>query len=300
MTPAPIALFTYKRIDSLKKSLASLSKCPLSADSELIVFSDAPKNDSDIEKVNIVRAYLKTVTCFKKITINERTTNMGVDYNIINGIKEISGYCEKFILLEDDLVFSENFLVFMNQALAHYENYPEILSVSGFSFVSNIPAGYAYDTYFTSRSWSWGWGSWGSKMKDVDWDVKDFNDFIENKSTQTMFNKSGGSDLTKMLRETMEGKIRAWDIRLFYYQFKHKLLSLYPVSSKTVNIGFTPEGSNTFGYNRYKTVLDNTNKQHFVLPDNSQVDKRLNAAFLRKNNLTNRIMTRLFSMIGIK
>ena len=137
-------------------------------------------------------------------------------------------------------------------------------------------------------------------MKEVDWDVKDFNTFIESKEQQTLFNKNGGSDLTKMLRETMEGKIRAWDIRLFYYQFKHKMLTLYPVSSKTVNIGFTPEGSNTFGYNRYKTKLDDTNKQQFVLPGNSQVDNRLNNAFLRKNSLSNRIMTRLFSMIGVK
>ncbi|MEP6749985.1 MAG: hypothetical protein ABJB86_19760 [Bacteroidota bacterium] len=300
MIPAPIVLFTYKRIDSLRKSLASLSKCPMSAESELIVFSDAPKNDSDIEKVNVVREYLKTVTHFKKITINERAVNMGVDYNIINGVKEISAYCDKFIILEDDLVFSPNFLLFMNQALSHYEGYPEILSVSGFSFISNIPAGYEYDSYFTGRSWSWGWGSWGAKMKEVDWDVKDFDTFIESREQQTLFNKNGGSDLTKMLRETMEGKIRAWDIRLFYYQFKRKMLTLYPVSSKTVNIGFTPEGSNTFGYNRYKTKLDDTNKQQFVLPDNSQVDNRLNKAFLRKNSLSNRVKTRLFSMAGIK
>jgi len=300
MTPAPIVLFTYKRIDSLKKSLASLSRCPLSADSELIVFSDAPKNDTDIEKVEAVRTYLRTVTHFKKIKIVERVSNMGVDYNIINGIKEIAAHCSSFIILEDDLIFAENFLLFMNQALSHYENYPDVLSVSGFSFVGKIPENYPYDTYFTNRSWSWGWGSWGSKMQAVDWDVKDFDNFIKNGQEQALFNKTGGSDLTKMLRETMEGKIRAWDIRLFYYQFKHKLVSLYPVSSKTVNIGFTKEGSNTFGYNRYKTTLDMSNKQDFVFPGNSHIDERLNAAFLRKNNLANRIMTRVFSMIGVK
>jgi hypothetical protein len=300
MTPVPIILFTYKRIDSLKKSLASLTQCPLSADSELIVFSDAPKSDTDIEKVHAVRKYLRTVTHFKKITIVERVSNMGVDYNIINGIKEVAEYCDKFIILEDDLVFSENFLLFMNQALYQYENYPDVLSVSGFSFVNKIPANYAYDTYFTNRSWSWGWGSWGSKMKPVDWDVKDFSSFIKNEQEQALFNKTGGSDLTKMLRETMKGTIRAWDIRLFYYQFKHKLISLYPVSSKTVNIGFTKEGSNTFGYNRYKTTLDESNKQNFIFPDNSHIDERLNAAFLKKNNLVNRIITRVFSMIGVK
>jgi hypothetical protein len=300
MTPAPIALFTFKRIDSLKKSMASLMRCPLSADSELIVFSDAPRNEADAEKVTAAREYLHSLTHFKKIKIVARTENMGVDYNIINGIKEMAASTEKFIILEDDLVFSENFLIFMNQALNRYESFADVLSVSGFSFVSKIPENYSYDVYFTNRSWSWGWGTWSSKIKLADWDVKDFSSFIESKEIQSLFNKSGGSDLTKMLRETMEGKIRAWDIRLFYYQFKNKLVTLYPVTSKVVNIGFTKEGHNTFGYNRYKTSLDESNKQNFVFPDNSSVDKRLNAEFLKKNNLTNRIKTRVYSMIGVK
>jgi hypothetical protein len=300
MTPAPIALFTFKRIDSLKKSLASLSRCPLSADSELTVFSDAPRTDEDVEKVNAVRQYLDTVTHFKKIKIVARPENLGVDYNIINGIKEMAASNDQFIILEDDLVFAENFLVFMNQALTRYENFPEVLSISGFSFINKIPAGYSSDAYFTNRSWSWGWGSWGSKIKNADWDVKDFSSFMKDKQMQSVFNKSGGSDLTKMLRETMEGKIRAWDIRLFYYQFKNKMVTLYPVSSKVVNIGFTPEGHNTFGYNRYKTTLDVSNKQDFTFPNNTKPDGALNAAFLRKNNLSSRIMTRVFSMIGVK
>jgi hypothetical protein len=300
MKTATIILFTYKRIDSLKKCIASLAACELSAESDLVVFSDAPKSEADAEKVAVVRAYLHTVNQFKTTKIVERKTNMGVDYNIINGIKEIENTCDTFIILEDDVVFSENFLLFMNQSLSYYENYPEVLSVSGFNFVNNIPAAYAYDGYFTNRSWSWGWGSWGAKIKQVDWDVKDFNDFAEDKSMQSDFNKTGGSDLTRMLLHTMEGKIRAWDIRLFYYQFKHKLVTLYPVSSKTINIGFTKEGSNTFGYNRYKPILDVSNKQNFVFPEKNLIDKKVNALFLKKNNLSSRIKTRVFSMIGIK
>lgn len=300
MITVPVILFTYKRIDSLKKSLASLAACSLAKESDLIVFSDAPKSDADSEKVNSVRQYLRSVTQFKSVKVVARQTNMGVDYNIINGIKEAAASFDKFIILEDDLVFSPNFLVFMNQALNKYEAYPDVLSVSGFSFVSKIPKNYAYDTYFTNRSWSWGWGTWATKIKQADWEVKDFHSFITDKKEQSAFNNNGGSDLTKMLRETMEGKIRAWDIRLFYYQFKNKLVTLYPVSSKVVNIGFTPEGHNTFGYNRYKTVLDESNKQDFFFPDNSIIDERLNAAFLAKNNLVNRIKTRIFSMIGIK
>ena len=269
MKTVPVILFTYKRIDSLKKSLASLAACDLAAASDLVVYSDAPRNEADREKVMAVRQYLHSVDYFKSLRVVERTENMGVDYNIINGIKEAAASFGTFIILEDDLVFSKNFLLFMNQALAFYENHPDVLSVSGFSFVSSIPSGYANDGYFTRRSWSWGWGTWGAKAAKIDWDVKDFSTFIEDKSMQQSFNNAGGSDLTKMLRETMQGKIRAWDIRLFYYQFKQKMVTLYPVYSKVNNIGFTSEGHNTFGYNRYKTTP--VSYTHLTLPTNREV-----------------------------
>jgi len=300
MKTATIVLFTYKRINSLRKCLASLAACELAAESDLVIFSDAPKNDTDTENVAVVRNFLRTVNQFKSIRVVERPTNMGVDYNIINGIKEIQSTCEQFIILEDDVVFSDNFLVFMNQALTRYQDSPTVLSVSGFAFVNNVPPDYDYDSYFTYRSWSWGWGSWSSKIKAVDWDMKDFPAFAANPREQRLFNKTGGSDLTRMLLHTMEGKIRAWDIRLFYYQFKHKMVTLYPVKSKTINIGFTKEGSNTFGYNRYKPVLDETGKKDFRFPPETLVDKKINDLFLKKNNLTSRIKTRVFSMIGIK
>ncbi|MEO5682377.1 MAG: sugar transferase [Chitinophagaceae bacterium] len=300
MTPAPIVLFTFKRTEALKKSIASLLQCTLAGESELIVYSDAPRNEAENEKVQGVRQFLHSIKGFKNVKIIERPENLGVDYNLINGLKEIAAAHEKFIVIEDDLIYASNFLVYLNQALDFYRDYPDVLNASAFSFISKIPADYKYDAFFTSRSWTWGWASWGSKMKDIDWEVKDYPAFIKDAAQQDAFNKNGGSDLTKMLRETMEGKIRTWDIRMFYYQFKNQLLTLYPASSKVVNIGFHEEGSHTFGYNRYKTTLDESNKQQFVFQDSSKINKSLNAAFLRRNNLANRIATRIFSMMGIK
>lgn len=300
MQTVPIILFTYKRLDSLQKSIASLAACTLASSSDLVVFSDAPGKEEDREKVAAVRQFLSTVQSFKSVRVIAREQNLGVDFNIINGLQQAAKEFDKFIVLEDDLVFSPNFLQFMNQALTQYEQHADVLSVSGFSFVSKIPENYPFDIYFTRRSWSWGWGTWSSKISQADWSVKDFDTFIQDRSLQKAFNEAGGSDLTKMLRETMQGKIRAWDIRLFYHQFKHQLKTAYPVSSKVVNIGFTPEGHNTFGYNRYKTTLDTSNKQSFNLPADSAIEPALNAAFLAKNNLFNRIKTRLFSMAGIK
>jgi len=300
MEAAPIVLFTYKRLDSLEKSMASLAACELAARSELIVFSDAPKNDSDIEKVTAVRSFLHNIKGFKTVRVIERTGNLGVDYNLINGLSEIASLHEKFIVIEDDLLYAKNFLVFLNKALDYYQHYPEVFNISAFSFINKIPVDYRYDAYFTRRSWTWGWAGWGHKMTGIDWEVKEYPMFKKDKALQAAFNESGGSDLSKMLYNTMEGIIRTWDVRMFYHQFRNKSFTLYPVKSKVVNIGFHGEGSHTFGYNRYKTSLDDSNKNEFNFPETSVPDERLNAAFLRRNNVANRVMTRVYSMMGIK
>ncbi len=298
-SPAPVILFTYKRLENVKKIVKSLSDCVLAKESDVVVFSDAPKSAEDENKVKAVRKYLRALKHFKSIEIIERKENLGVDYNIIRGIQEASQKFDRFIVLEDDLVLGNNFLLFMNQALNYYSKHPEVLSISGYSYVNKFPENYEHDVYFTKRSWSWGWATWSDKIKSVDWDVIDFESFEANKALQRNFNRSGGSDLSKMLKETMKGKIRAWDIRLFYYQFKHNLVTAYPTSSKVINVGFNKDGSNTFGYNRYKTELDTSDQEIFKLCE-PVIHNKINSEFLKRNNLKNRIATRLYSMLGLR
>ena len=66
---APIVIFTYKRLDTLKSSINSLRKCKLAVDSELFIFSDGPKSESDVFLINNVRDYLKSITGFKSIEL---------------------------------------------------------------------------------------------------------------------------------------------------------------------------------------------------------------------------------------
>jgi len=187
----------------------------------------------------------------------------------------------------------------MNQALINYEKSPSIISISGFSFVNKIPNNYKYDVYFTKRSWSWGWATWSNKVKDIDWLVSDFHVLEQNKELQNKFNK-GGSDLYNMLKKTMQGKIRAWDIRFFYHQFKHDYLTAYPVISKTINIGFGENATNTFGYNRYKTTLDTSNRNSFSFCNQIFIEPVIDKQFVCTNNFSNRLKTRLLGLMGIK
>lgn len=300
MNYSPIILFCYKRLDTLQRCIASLQKCPESAQSDLIIVADYAANEGDLEKVKEVRQFLPSITGFKNIEIIEREKNMGVDYNIIEGIKLMSDRFSHFIVVEDDLVVQESFLHFLNVSLDHYANNPEVLTVTGFSFVDKILEDYPYDGYFAKRTCPWGWASWSDKMKEVDWKIKDQNAFLFSRKTQNKFNE-WGSDRSRMLSNTLQGKVRAWDIRLDYHQFLQGSCTFYPVVSLVDNIGFGSEdASNTFGYNRFKTEQKYEVKEDFRMPESILYDKAISKNFIWKNSLQLRIFTRIMKMIGYK
>ena len=79
MKLALIALFVYNRPWHTKKTIEALQKNTLAPDSDLIIFSDGPKEFPDSQgKVSAVREYLKTINGFRSIKIIEREKNIGL------------------------------------------------------------------------------------------------------------------------------------------------------------------------------------------------------------------------------
>jgi len=302
MEYAPIILFTYKRLDTLKSCLNSLHNCPESIHSDLIIVSDSAAKDTDIEKVKKVRQFLPYISGFKTIEILERERNYGVDYNIIEGIKMMASRFPNFIIVEDDLVVKKGFLSFLNKSLEYYKNHEEVISISAFSYINSFPKQYLYDVYFAKRTNPWGWATWSHKINAVDWELKDKLDFLTNFKNQRKFNE-WGSDRSSMLKNTIYNKTRAWDIRLDYDQFKNNTTTVYPINTFVHNIGFGDiDASNTFGYNRFKT------KNHLIEMDINQIrflntvlyNPSIRKNFVNKNSIVQRILTRIMKMIRYK
>jgi hypothetical protein len=299
---APIVLFTYKRLDTLQKCINSIKKCPEAALSDLIIVSDYQATDKDSAKVATVRSFLPTITGFKSIEIIEREKNYGVDYNIIEGIKIMAARYPNFIVVEDDLVVKNGFLTFLNNALIYYKNHEEVLTACAFSWVNSIPKNYEFDVYFAKRHNPWGWATWSNKINDIDWELSLKERFVANKTIQNEFN-IWGSDRSRMLIKTIQNKIRAWDIRLDYAQFKNNTTTVYPVVSLVENIGFgNKDASNTFGYNRFKTKnkLNKFDLDKIQFPQIVFYNKTISKQFIEKNSIKQRIFTRLMKMIGYK
>ena len=155
---APVVLFTYNRLDHTRQTVEALQRNVLAEETELFIYSDAPKNDSASQSVAAVRDYLHGITGFKHVEIIERDENWGLARNIIDGVTKIVNEYGKIIVLEDDIVTSRYFLQYMNAALYKYNEYEQVQAVSGYSYIQNIEQG--KNAYFLPVTSCWGWATW--------------------------------------------------------------------------------------------------------------------------------------------
>jgi hypothetical protein len=295
---APILIFTYIRLDSLKSLISSLQKNILATESDVFIYSDAPKYAKDANEINKIRDYLKTITGFKSITIIEAEKNKGLATSIIEGVTAVINKYDKVIVLEDDLILSTNFLLFMNKALEYYESYLNVLSISGFTMP--IKGLLDNEVYFTQRGASWGWATWKNRWSEIDWKVSEYNNFKNNQQQRKQFNKMG-SDLSSMLDSQMQNKIDSWAIRFYFHQFNKQLYTVYPALSKVINIGLENDKYATHTawqkVSRFKTILDNGNLTSFNFNSQVSLNKQITTQFLKQHSLYQRIKYRIYNLL---
>jgi hypothetical protein len=276
---APVVLFVYARPEHTKQTIEALAQNILAKETEVFIYSDAAKNEDSVVKVRMVREYIESLPqrqWFKSVKITRSETNKGLANSIISGVSEIIDQYRKVIVLEDDLVSSEDFLQYMNDALNFYEKDDEIWSISGYTFNIDIPKDYKSEVYLSYRGCSWGWATWKDRWEKVDWEVSDYYQFKSDRSARKKFNR-GGRDMANMLDLQMEGKIDSWAIRWCYAQYKLDMLTVYPIMSRIKNIGLDGSGTHSGVTSKYDVNLNkHFQKCHF---DRPHLDKKILRAF---------------------
>ena len=203
MKLAPVILFTYNRPNHIKRNIESLLKNKEAGQSDLFVFSDAPKKEEDKLKVEQVREYLSTITQFQSVTIVKREFNYGLGKNIIDGVTEIVATYGKVIVLEDDLVVSPYFLEYMNEGLELYENDDSVISIHGYVYPvkEKLP-----ETFFLKGADCLGWGTWKRGWDIFEPDGNLLLKKILESDQANAFDYNNAYPFTQMLKDQSEGK----------------------------------------------------------------------------------------------
>lgn len=292
MEYAPIIIFAFNRLDSLKNTITSLLKNEEAKDSDMFVFVDGarPQKEGEDEKVEIVRNFVKSITGFRQVTYTFANENNGLGNSIIAGVSLVINQYGRAIVLEDDLVFSSNFLSFMNQGLNLCEDKKDVFSVCGYSNKIKVPKDYLCDAYFCTRSSSWGWATWADRWNSVDWELKDWDSYVKYKKS---FNRWGGTDCWKMLNDWHNGRNKSWAIRFCFAQFLQDKLSLFPIVSKVTNEGFDGQGTNCKAWSRFKCDFDTSGTKEFDWPKKRNIDERLFQKAMKYHSLLTRLWSRI-------
>ncbi len=254
MTLSPICLFVYKRYDLTVKTVTSLKENLYANESDLFVFSDAPKNDKDKYLVSEVRKYIKSIDGFKSVKIIEKENNLGLAESIISGVTEVIDQYGKVIVLEDDLLTSKYFLKYMNEALDKYENENNVISIHGYVYpVKNkLP-----ETFFLKGTDCWGWATWKRAWDTFEKNGKKLLDEIIEKKLAYGFDHNGTTNNIKMLKRQIKGEVDSWAIRWHASAFLQNRLTLYPGKSLINNIGMGGESTHLKKTNIYETDIYN-------------------------------------------
>ena len=275
---APLIIFCYNRLNSLEKVIKSVQKNKLVHSTDIYLFSDGPKinNPQDNAKVLEVREYINSLENFSKtLHIHEHEENIGLANSIIFGINKVLEKHDSFIVLEDDLEVSSQFLNFMNKTLKRYEDEKNIWTVNGMGFnnkLFKIPKNYKHDTYFSYRNSSHGWASWKDRWCKAILDIEVLENEIFETNNQIDFNK-GGSDLTPMLYSLIDGNIDSWSIRWSYTISKNNGVCVSPVNSYVSMISV--EGTHIKNPIEVFNNDLNLSKETFSYPDEIIVDDKI-------------------------
>jgi hypothetical protein len=249
---SPVAVFAYNRPVHFQSSLGALSENVLATQSDVFVYLDGPKNESDCIANKKIKEICNSTNRFKNLTVIPRDRNLGLAASIISGVTEMCESYGRVIVLEDDLVISPFFLTYMNDALEVYQNDEVVASIHGYVYPVK---GVLPETFFLRGADCWGWGTWKRAWNHFKSDGRYLLSKLREQDLVAEFNFGGFAGNIEMLEDQIAGRNNSWAIRWHASAFLKNMLTLYPGRSLVHNIGFDDSGTHSDISSRYDSIV---------------------------------------------
>ncbi len=234
---APIVLFVYDRPWHTQQTLEALSKNELASESILYIFADGPKENPTkevLQEIKATREIIRSRRWCGEVIIYEKDRNAGLANSIIAGVTEIVNKHGYVIVLEDDLLLSEYFLLFMKDSLVRYENNPRVGQIgacNSFACGNKFPS-----SFFIPIPDCLGWATWKNRWQCFNPDANELLAKLNEQDLVYKFNVYGSYDMEGMLKMQIKGQVNSWAIRWQAVCIINDWLTLYPNPSLTNHI----------------------------------------------------------------
>ena len=243
----PVAFIIFNRPDTTKRVFERIRQAQ---PEKLYIISDAPREgrEDDVEKVAETRGYVEShIDWDCEVHKNYAESNMGCKMRVSSGITWVFENEKKAIILEDDVLPTEDFFIYCQNMLEYYENNRRVMMISGSNFMTDVPM--KGDYTFSCYPSVWGWATWARAWSDYDVDIKKWPIVKRKKTLKCVQRGLAYLFLEKHLDSVYEHKKDTWDYQWDFCRYMHRGLGVIPAVNMIENIGLNrADATHTTGH----------------------------------------------------
>jgi hypothetical protein len=224
----PVLIVGFSRIQQIRNTLEKLIS--LGIESIYLALDYSISEEVRAKQISLVEEIQSRESRFHgRVKIWYRTRNHGVGVGIISALDWFFSNNEEGIILEDDLVFEEDFLLYCSKALDAYINEREVLLISGNRFDTSLQNRGMAATNFPQI---WGWATWRDRWVEIRKLI-----LTDKRLPVKSLLRRDVCFFFAGAKRTLNGNIDTWDLPLAYEMLVKGKLCILPDVNLVSNIG---------------------------------------------------------------
>ena len=241
----PVTFFMYNRPEKTNRSFEVIRRA---RPTRLFIVADGPKDEIDRFGVEQTRDVVKNIDWDCEVTRIYSEKNMGCALRVSSGITEVFLTVDRTIILEDDIVASDDFFIFQEQMLERYKDDERVMMVTGWNSFVEYPIE-GYDGFFYKSSAIWGWGTWRRAWSHYRFDPLENGEVDAIRIRQQLGSYMDDPFWISYHLQCMDArvwsKLNTWDYQWALAVYTQHGVCITPLYSQCLNIGFDSQATNT-------------------------------------------------------
>jgi hypothetical protein len=241
----PVLLIAFNRPTLTKANLQMISKFK----PEKLFFSlDGPRKNSveDLINVNLCKDLIQDLNWKCKLFTNFSASNFGSGIWPYESINWAFNHVEKLLVIEDDVLISEDFYRESNNLLNQFKEQKNIFAICA-SNISDLDALEQSNEIFYSKYFSgWGWATWKDRWEDYYFEIN-----AEPKmGFLKLLSANNGNVIISLyflfnFYLIKRGKLQAWDYQINHLLFSSDRFVIKFKKNLSSNLGFGNDATHT-------------------------------------------------------
>ena len=232
---SPVLLIIFNRLETSLQVLEAIAEA---RPAHLFIAGDGarPNRSGEEDVVRTVReAVLARIDWPCCVETLFRETNLGCREGVRTAIDWFFANVPAGIILEDDVVPSQDFFTFCDTMLETYVNDERVYMVSGTNLLG---ANVTFDNYFFSSFGSiWGWASWRRAWLHYDVKMNDWATSNLRRDLRKHHGRLGAAYLRSVIDGHIKNDIDTWDTQWLYTMLRDGSRAVIPQGNLITNIG---------------------------------------------------------------